>query len=207
MKEGVAFMIEKAYPVAYEIAGPAAMFTRPDTGSSPVSYPAPTKSALKSIFECVVMSKEAYFEPQRVEICNPIVFHKYTTNYGGPLKKSGTINFQIFATVLENVSYKVYGVILSYSTPRTGNNPQHQLQEVFMRRLASGHLHSTPFLGWKEFVPNYFGPIRVETFADISINLVVPSMLNTMYDKPTNGAVSPEFEQNVMIDKGVLYYA
>ncbi len=200
-------MIEKAYQVAYEIAGPAAMFTRPDTGSSPVSYQAPTKSALKSIFECVVMSKMAYFEPQSVEICNPIVFHKYTTNYGGPLKKSGTNNFQIFATVLENVCYKIRGVILSKSPPRTGNNPQHQLQEVFMRRLASGHLHSTPFLGWKEFVPTYFGPIRAETFADTSISLVIPSMLNTMYDQPTAGSVAPKFTQNVMIDKGVLHYA
>ena len=43
-------MIEKAYPVSFEVEGPAAMFTRPDTGSSPVSYPAPTKSALKSMF-------------------------------------------------------------------------------------------------------------------------------------------------------------
>ena len=62
-------MYEKVYPVSFEIAGPAAMFTKPDTGSSPISYPAPTKSAQKSIFESVVMSKEAYFEPQRVEIC------------------------------------------------------------------------------------------------------------------------------------------
>ncbi len=200
-------MIEKVYQVAFEIAGPAAMFTRPDTGSSPVSYPAPTKSALKSIFECVVMSKEAYFEPQRVEICNPIVFHKYTTNYRGPLRKSGTGNFQIFSTVLENVCYKVHGVILSYLPPQRKNNPQHQLQEVFMRRLVSGQLYSTPFLGWKEFVPNYFGPIRADTFADTSINLTIPSMLNTLYDKPTDGTVAPEFMQNVKIEGGVLLYA
>ena len=200
-------MIEKAYQVAFEIAGPAAMFTRPDTGAVPVSYPAPTKSALKSMFECVVMSKEAYFEPQRVEICKPIVFHKYTTNYGGPLRKSGTVNFQIFSTVLENVCYKVYGVIFSYLPPRGKNNPQHQLQEVFMRRLAYGKLHSTPFLGWKEFVPTYFGPIRSDTVADTSINLAIQSMLVTMYDKPTDGKISPEFVQNVTIENGVLHYA
>lgn len=200
-------MIEKVYQVTFEIAGPAAMFTRPDTGSSPVSYPAPTKSALKSIFECIVLSKEAYFEPRRVEICNPIVFHKYTTNYGGPLRKSGTGNFQIFSTVLENVCYKVYGVILSYLPPQEKSNPPHQLQEVFMRRLASGQLYSTPFLGWKEFVPTYFGPIRTDTFADTSINLTITSMLNTMYDKPTDGKVFPEFTQNVKIEEGILLYA
>jgi CRISPR-associated protein Cas5d len=200
-------MIEKVYPVSFEIAGPAAMFTRPDTGSSPVSYPAPTKSALKSIFECVVLSKNAYFEAQRIEICSPVVFHKYSTNYGGPLRKSGTVNFQIFATILENVCYKVYGVILAYSTPRSMLNSQHQLQEVFMRRLATGQFYTTPFLGWKEFIPTYFGPVRDTTTVDKSINITIPSMLNAMYTRPTEGEVSPQFKQNAIIEGGMMFYA
>lgn len=199
-------MIEKTYPVSFEVEGPAAMFTRPDTGSSPVSYPAPTKSALKSVFECVTLSKKAYFAPQRVEICSPVVFHKYSTNYGGPLRKSGTVNFQMFATVLENVCYKVYGVILAYSPPRSGQNSQHQLQEVFMRRLSVGQFHTTPFLGWKEFVPTYFGPIRDTTTADKSIYMAIPSMLSAMYTRPTDGKVSPQFEQDIKIEGGVMFY-
>ncbi len=200
-------MIEKVYSVAFEIAGPAAMFTRPDTGSAPVSYPAPTISALKSMFEAVTMSKQAYFEPQRVEICLPVVYHKYTTNYGGPLRKSGTVNFQLFATVLENVCYKVYGTIRAYAPPSSVANPQHQLQEVFMRRLHSGQLFFTPYLGWKEFTPSYFGPLRESTVVDESVNLLIPSMLATMYTRPTDGRVAPRFLQNVQIDKGVLVYA
>ncbi|MCS7464200.1 CRISPR-associated protein Cas5 [Paenibacillus doosanensis] len=200
-------MIEKLYPVSFEIAGPAAMFARPDTGSSPISYPAPTKSALKSMTECVALSKTAYFEPQRVEICSPIVFRKYSTNYGGPLRKSGTVNFQLFATILENVCYKVHGMILSYTPPQSFRNPQHQLQEVLLRRLSMGQFHSTPFLGWKEFVPTYFGPIRDTTVIDQSIHLVIPSMLATMYSRPTDGAVSPRFMQDVKIEHGVMFYA
>jgi CRISPR-associated protein Cas5d len=199
-------MIEKIYPVSFEVAGPVAMFTRPDTGSSPVSYPAPTKSALKSMFESVVMSKTAYFNPQRVIICSPIVFHKYTTNYGGPLRKSGTQNFQIFSTVLENVCYKVYGNIKAYASPRGGDNPQHELQEVFLRRLHMGQFYSTPFLGWKEFVPAYFGQLRDTTHVDETINIVIPSMLDTMYDRPTDGQITPTFKQEVRIEKGVMYY-
>ncbi len=200
-------MIEKFYPVSFEVEGPAAMFTRPDTGSSPVSYPAPTKSAVKSMFECLAFSKEAYFEPQRVEICSPVVFHKYSTNCGGPLRKSGKSNTQLFATVLENVCYKVYGVILAYKPPQSRKNPQHQLQEIFMRRLKAGQFYSTPFLGWKELVPSYFGPVRDTTIADKSINLTIPSMLSTMYSRPTAGDVFPHFVQNVRIEKGVMYYA
>jgi CRISPR-associated protein Cas5d len=201
-------MIEKkTYEIAFEIAGPAAMFSRPDTGSVPISYPAPTKSALKSIFESVAYSEKAYFVPQQAEICAPVVYHKYTTNYGGPLRKAGTENFQFFATILENVCYKVYGVIESYAPPRTGDNPQHQLQAVFLRRLRSGLLHSTPFLGWKEFVPTYFGPLREETVPEKSINLIIPSLLDEMYDKPTKGKVDPSFKQDVQITEGVLKYA
>lgn len=156
IEEGSGSVIEKMYQVEFEVSGPAAMFTRPDTGSSPVSYPAPTKSALKSMAECLVMSKEAYFEPQCIEICAPIIFRKYSTNYGGPLRKSGTGNFQMFATILENVCYKVYGVIRAYTLPKHLNNQQHRMQEVFLRRLNAGQFHTTPFLGWKELIPDYF---------------------------------------------------
>ena len=200
-------MIEQFYPASFEIAGPVAMFTRPDTGSSPVSYPAPTKSALKSMFECVALSKSAYFDPQRVDICAPIVFRKYSTNYRGPFRKSRTANFQLFATVLENVCYKVYGVILAYAPPNSGQNVQHQLQEVFMRRVSVGQFHVTPFLGWKEFVPTYFGPLRETTTIDKSINITIPSMLSTMYTRPTDGYIAPRFEQDIKVEGGVMFYA
>ncbi len=199
-------MMDKKYTVSFEIEGPTAMFSRPDTGSSPISYPAPTKSALKSIFECVVFSKQAYFVPQRVEICSPVVYSKYTTNYGGPLRKSGTVNFQRFASVLENVCYKVYGTIESYEPPRSGENHKHKLQEIFMRRITAGQFFSTPFLGWKEFAPSYFGPLRDTTQVDQSINIIIPSMLKTMYSKPTQGTVAPSYLQNVKIEGGVLQY-
>ena len=39
----------KSYPISLEISGPTAMWTRPDTGDSPVSYPVPTWSAAKGI--------------------------------------------------------------------------------------------------------------------------------------------------------------
>jgi CRISPR-associated protein Cas5d len=209
-------MQEKIYPVTFEVAGPAAMFTRPDTGSSPVSYPVPTRTALKGMFESVCFAEDAYFEPQEVKICTPIVYHKYSTNYQGPLKKAGTANFQIFATVLENVCYKVNGRINASmrSSPvapparlSRGINMQHALQEMFMRRLRAGSFYSTPFLGWKEFTPSYFGVLRDNTSVDVSINVEIPLFLDAMYDRPTYGAVAPTYREGVSIKKGVFYYA
>ncbi len=44
-------MNNKKNEVSLEIAGAAAMFTIPDTGAAPVSYPAPTYSAVKNYIE------------------------------------------------------------------------------------------------------------------------------------------------------------
>jgi len=95
--------MSRNYQVAMEISGPTAMWTRPDTGDTPVSYPAPTYSAAKGIFEAILWLKSAEVVPTKVEICSPLVWHTYTTNYGGPLPERGQIkgnNYQLIATVL-----------------------------------------------------------------------------------------------------------
>jgi CRISPR-associated Cas5-like protein len=61
----------KSCPIQLEISGPTAMWTRPDTGSSPVSSVAPTFSAVKGIFEAVLRWKSVNVRPTKVEICAP----------------------------------------------------------------------------------------------------------------------------------------
>lgn len=198
--------IMNIYPVEFEVQGYAAMFTRPDTGAAPVSYPAPTFSASKGMFESVARIKSAYVKPIKVEICSPIIYHRYFNNYRGPLRKSGTTNFQLAATILVDVCYKIYGIVEEIEIAPWGNNHLHALQEMFLRRLNQGSFRCTPCLGWKEFVPNYFGPIRNSTTRDKSINLLIPSMLFSMFDAPGNGKIKPIFKQNVHVVEGVLYY-
>src|SRR6185295_10271860 len=92
--------LRESYSVKLEIAGPLAMFARPDTGGTPTSYPVPTWSACKGIFESIAMLKsgDAWICPTMVEVCRPkdaiggtVQFQSYTTNYGGPLRKSDLI--------------------------------------------------------------------------------------------------------------------
>ena len=61
----------KTYSISLEISGPTAMWTRPDTGDAPVSYPAPTFAAVKGIFESIVWLKSTEVMPTRVEIYLP----------------------------------------------------------------------------------------------------------------------------------------
>jgi len=213
----------KTYEINYEIAGPTAMWTRPDTGDAPVSYPAPKLGAVKGIFESIVWLKSAEVVPTRVEICAPLVFHTYTTNYGGPLRKSDSVkegnSYQLLATVLINVCYRVYGVVkgdqgidrrLSEAAKRQhsiARNGAHAYQEMFERRLRNGQCHTMPFLGWKEFVPDYVGPFRDETRVCLEISTVIPSMLWQVFPTGKFGTWQPVFRQNVKIEKGVLDYA
>ena len=131
------------------------------------------------MFESIVRIKNVIINPTAVEICSPIVYHDYTTNYGGPLRKSDQItnnnSFQHKATVLINVCYRLYARIEQFRyVPKSlaeaarleslaNVNSQHACQDMFYRRLKKGQFYDIPCLGWREFVPDYIGPIRSDT--------------------------------------------
>lgn len=202
--------MEKIYEVSLEIAGPVALFNRPDAGSTPISYPVPTWSACKAIFESIARMKGAYVNPKKVAICAPVRFEHYATNYGGPLRKSGQIknddNYQLKAIVLVDVCYKIWGTVHQFEPHPERINTAHALQEATERRLRNGQTIHTPCLGWKEFAPSYFGPLRAETSADSNINLVIPSLLHSVFDKPKMGVRVPYFHQDAKVYNGILCY-
>lgn len=211
--------MDKTYTVEMEIAGPLAMFARPDTGGTPTSYPVPTWSACKGMFEAVAFLARgnAWISPTRVEVCRrrdqaggEIRWQRYTTNYGGPLRKASVVrtgsSFQLFATILSDVCYRIHGEILG-EEPAHGRNARHHLQDLFQRRLKQGQTFRTPALGWKEFTASYWGPFRDEYVVDEDLDLSIPSMLHSMWEQSISGAYAPTFRQNVHVRHGVLTFA
>jgi CRISPR-associated protein Cas5d len=207
-----------SYLVQLEVSGPLAMYARPDTGGSPTSYPVPTWSAAKGLLESIAyLSKgEAWFHPTRIEICRPvgstggaISFQRYAFNYGGPLRKDLNIKtgtgMQVFATAVASPCYRIYADIRG-ARGGSGRNPRHYLQDLFERRLKQGRCFKTPALGWSEFTCDYWGPFRPEWEVDDALNLEVPSMLFSVWDRAQGGAYVSRFAQNVRIEKGVLDY-
>ena len=214
------------YEISMEISGPFAMWSRPDTGATPTSYPVPTWSAVKGIFESVAFFNDgkAWIRPTRVEICKPVgtmggelSFQRYTNNYRGPLKDKKKINFQFSSLILSDVCYRIYGVVENGSGLhlKHGNNPCHALEAIFKRRLKKGQCHKTPALGWNEFVPSYWGPLRDNeslpdaTEVDTGINLDLVSVLNQVFNKAVSGQYKPRFQQGeeAWIKKGEFHYA
>lgn len=212
----------KEYHVACEIAGRHALFTDPSTGDSPGSYPVPTASAVCGIFSAVNWGPAVTIVPQKVEICSPIRFENYITNYGGPLRPSGSIssynNYQLLASILVDVCYKLYASVrplrknremMTEGARRWDANttaPGHAYKAIFERRLKRGQFFHTPCLGWKEFVPSYFGPLREATSPCKEINFVIPSLLMSVF--PDGYASKPRFlfAQNVEVREGVMLY-
>jgi CRISPR-associated protein Cas5d len=216
--------MSRSLEVGFEVAGAAAMFARPDTGSTPISYPVPTYSAAKAMFEAVARLKSAYVHPTRVEVCKRIRYDRFVTNYGGPLRKPDQINknnnYQLIATILVDVCYRIYGEVRGKQSTRGGKDARmkprsgrtdhcEKLRDLFNKRLHMGQAFYTPCLGWKEFVPSYFGAFRDrdehggKVQRDRSVSLVIPSLLLSMWEnqqlKPTFG---PEWE----IVEGLMSY-
>ncbi len=215
-------MYSKVYEVKMEIAGNTAMWTRPDSGDSPCSYPAPTYSAVKALFESVLWGPAIIIVPTKVELCSKPRYHSYATNYGGPLRKPASIkkgnNYQLFATVLVDVCYRLYADVIpnshKASLPDSAkewgqrtSSPGHAYMDMFYRRLHRGQSYGTLSLGWNEFTVSYFGPFRENTQVCNNLpDIIIPSMLRTPFGKGYRSQFNPVYDQNVQIIKGVLQY-
>ena len=215
-------MASKVYPLQMEIAGNTAIWTRPDTGDSPCSYPAPTYSAVKALFESVLWGPDVLVEPVKAEICSPIRYHSYATNYGGPLRKDKSVkdgsNYQLYATVLTDVCYRLYAQVrpnprkekmpqAALEWDRRTTSPGHAYQEIFNRRLTRGQSFASLSLGWREFTPSYFGPFREGTKVCSEIpDIVIPSMLREVFPAGYRSDWRAVYDTNLVIHQGVLIY-
>lgn len=215
MEEGT---VSKTYPLSLEISGPVALWARPDTMPNPVSYVAPTYSAVKGILEAVLRWENVEVRPVACEICRPVQFHRYAFNYGGPLRKSDQIkkgaSLQLFAQVLINVCYRLYAEVDWYrgptnervDSPKDACSP-HAYVEVFNRRMERGRWFYTPCLGWKEFVPDYIGPFRADTAPCLTEKHNIPAFLEMVFDQPQHGVRGREtYLRNVRVTNGRLEY-
>jgi CRISPR-associated protein Cas5d len=75
---------------------------------------------------------------------------------------------------------------------------------MFERRLRNGQSFYTACLGWKEFVPSYFGPFRASTVINRDLNGHLESLLESVFDEA--GRVSPVFRTDGEIREGTLLY-
>lgn len=215
-------MASKAYPIMMEISGDTAIWTRPDSGDSPCSYPAPTYSAVRGLFESVLWGADVLVIPRIVELCSIPQYHSYATNYGGPLRKSDAVKkgnyYQQFATVLTDVCYRLYAEAIpnpdkaampesARAWDKRTTSPGHAYQDIFNRRLMRGQSYATLSLGWSEFTASYFGAFRQTTRVCTELpDILIPSMLRGVFQDRYNSEYQAVYDTDVIIHKGVLEY-
>lgn len=196
-----------------EIEGPMAMFTDPASNPAQRSYPIPTWSQTKGIFEAVCMVHSAFIDPVAVEMCKPLKYYEYKTNNRGPLRDKTSINndtpYQRHISVLEDPCFRLYGVVKKLTDNlKMTTNPEHALQCIFNKNLKKQKCRYHPCLGLKEFHCTYFGPIREDTeIVHVQeYNKEIPTMLYSIFDENRNGEYSPQYIQNAMIIDGRFVY-
>jgi len=213
------------YNIELEIEGQFAMFSRPDCGITPVSYPIPTPSAVKGIIESIFYCPLVEVIPTRVEIMRPIKYMNFTTNYGGPLRKQvlrkKDNNQQLSSQMLTNVRYRIYACVKNIKLSGTEawlseramkyltNNNAHFYVVEFNKKLLGrrGSFKHVPFLGTKECTPTYVGIIRNPSEKPCEeINMEIPSMPMRVF-RESHGHPDPIYsEVPVKIVKGVAEY-
>ena len=107
-------------------------------------------------------------------------------------------NYQLFATVLTDVCYRLYADVIpnpdktvlpesATSWDRRTTSPGHAYQEMFNRRLKRGQSYATLSLGWGEFTTSYFGPFRETTQVCTDLpDISIPSMLRGVFQSGYN---------------------
>lgn len=209
--------VNKVYSISMEVAGSFAHWSRPDSGSSKNTYEIPTYSEVKGMFESVLRLQNAIVVPIRVEICMPIKTSEMTFNYHGFSRKGDLFAkkaaAQISMVLLEDVCYKLYADVVDNkenftekSSKYKNINNAHSYQSQFFRRLEKNQSYSQIVLGTSEFLPTYWGRIRLNTERVRGLNFSIPFMLKTPFDKPTCGSYSPQFYEKVDIIDGVAIY-
>jgi len=211
------------YPISMEIEGRTAMFANPAAGSDGCSYPAPTKSAVKGIFEQVFFCPFVRVVPTRVEICKPVKtmfasFSSHSSSRKHELVKKDNACI-IRETVLFDVCYKMYGYVQNLDPKnvvghasekamafeRQYTNHAHSYACQFERRLRRGQCFRIPVLGRSECICDWFGPLRDST-KPYPVHVAIPSMLIECFSEEVHGSrVEPKFA-DVQITEGVLEY-
>lgn len=207
------------YTFSFEIAGDIALFNQPKASPFSVTYPIPTLSAVESWIKAVSFVYGAEPVVEKLNICSPIKTWRYSylnttdmRNDGNKRKNAPDIMSEVCLT---DVCYQIFGFfvnngkirqdITAKNTPGYSNNPAHFYHDTFKRNLRRGRYRQVPYLGHKEFMSDYIGPLRIETKIQEDINLKVDDMLIKTFSGFTAGEFLP-LMRSVEVKNGVVIY-
>lgn len=153
-------------PVAVQVWGPAALFTRPELKVERVSYPVITPPAARGVLESIFWKPEMRYVVVAVEVLKPIQQFMIRRNETHALvslddarrgKRVDTVaaRDQRNAVCLRDVAYRIYAQV-QVTEWATENVAAYRAQ--FRRRVARGACFQQPYLGTREFSAEFGEP-------------------------------------------------
>ena len=160
-------MIDASRSFRVRIRGDLACFSRPELKTERVSYPVPTPSALRGIFEAILWKPAIVWRIDEIDLLNPIAYIQFRRNEvnsrasdrtADSARRSGEAwNYyadedrtQRNTIALRDVDYCVTAH-MELTGRRGPEDSIRKFEEMFDRRLERGQHVTQPALGCREF--------------------------------------------------------
>ncbi|OYO04694.1 CRISPR-associated protein Cas5d [Propionibacteriaceae bacterium ES.041] len=153
-------------PLALQVDGEAAVFTRPEFSSERVSYPVITPTAAAGLFRSVFWKPQITWVIDRIEVLAPVKWATLRRNESETAITRAMINRghldvnavtqQRMTTLLKDVSYRIYAHVWVH--PEADEQNAAKWRDQFRRRLHRGQTFRTPHLGMREFHADVYEP-------------------------------------------------
>ncbi|MEV0648292.1 type I-C CRISPR-associated protein Cas5c [Phytomonospora sp. NPDC050363] len=198
---------ERNLPVAVQVSGPGALFSRPEFKAERLTYPVMPPSAAKGVLEAIFWKPEMRYQIAAIEVLAPIrqfTVRRNETHDVAPLREAAkgirridtaATRDQRNAVCLRDVAYRIHALI---HTQPHATKPVTAYRDQFQRRVKRGACFQQPYLGAKEFSAD-FGPIDAD-IAPINRSEDLGIMPHTVaYDGTTHSWFT------AVLDRGVLW--
>ncbi|MGI9003552.1 MAG: type I-C CRISPR-associated protein Cas5c [Pseudonocardia sp.] len=197
-----------APPVAMQVWGDGALFTRPELKVERVSYPVMTPPAAVGVLEAVFWKPEIQWRVLAIEVLNPIRQLTQRRNETTDLaaladaasgrRRLDTVAHRVQrnAICLRDVAYRIHAHV---ELRRHATQPEAAYRDQFRRRVTRGSCFAQPYLGTREFTA-YFGD------ADDRPPIDVTEDLGIMLHSVDHSTTPPSFTWfTARLDSGVLH--
>lgn len=187
-------MSETGAVCSLKVWGEFACFTRPELKVERVSYPAPTPSAARGIFEAILYKPEFRWHIREISVLNPIRFITLRRNEVkgkisarnveqamkgkrilAPMMADDMDNEAEGRTQRQTLALRDAAYVLTAEirvAPQAAKeNPSQKFREQFLRRAARGQCFQQPYLGCREFAAHFEPASGKETPVDDSREL------------------------------------
>lgn len=195
-------------PVVVQVAGEAALFSRPELKAERVTYPVMTPSAAVGVLESIYWKPEITYQIVAIEVLKPIrqfTVRRNETSDVAPLadairgtRRVDTVAHrdQRNAVCLREVEYRIHAHIRLRDH---ADKPVAAYRDQLRRRVNRGACFQRPYLGTREFSAE-FGPANDGPRQDITEDLGI--MLHSIH-RDAAGRIRMEWFA-ARLDRGVL---